>query len=177
MNRYQSNETIVRERIQSSSECSSENTNTPFIELTVCPTYGAAYNDDALTHYGMEKGKYRSKGSFAPINYNETTDLRKVFNSVTYDIDEILFGIYINTLSRNNSKISIDFDGSNQSDYIVVTTKYKPNLGRCYAIHPSDHVVQLEVVGIDIVAKMNIYVYFGHPGQFMHQTKTKVIRQ
>ena len=76
-----------------------------------------------------------------------------------------------------SSHININFDGSDFSEYIDVTTKYMNTLGRCYSIHPKDHIIELGVVIMDITANLGFYVYFGHPGQFMYtNTKSKVAK-
>ena len=151
------------------------NIDMPFLELTICPTYQSAYNDTRLEEYGMEKGKYRREGKYFPTYNNDGLDLREVFNSITYDVEEILVKMKISTLDRNNPKFKIDFEGTNTTDHIHIGTKYSDTFGRCYSIHPKDHVIELGVTKIDIVARLDIYIYFGYPGQFMYNTKTKVM--
>jgi hypothetical protein len=123
----------------------------------------------------MEKESYRREGKYSPTYNNEELDLREIFYSIKYDVDEILIHIKISTLDRKNSKFKIDFEGTNTTDHIHVDTTYSDTFGRCYSIHPKDHVIALGVTKIDIVARMDIYIYFGYPGQFMYNTKTKVI--
>ena len=67
------------------------------------------------------------------------------------------------------------FDNYKKTDYIKVTTKYQQNLGKCFSIYPQNHVLELGITSIDIVARTSIYVYMGYPGQFNFDTKTKVI--
>ena len=174
VNRYLSKETIVQERIQSTADVVDEN-NMQFIELTICPSYKYAYNDDSLQKYGMDKQGLRLGGAYAPINYSEEMDLRKVFDSVTHEIEELLNYIEIFTLDRAQPQITIDFQESNTTNFIKVVSKYHHNLGKCFSIQPREHVVQLGVVKIDIFARYGLYVYFGYPGQFMYNTKTKVL--
>lgn len=172
--RYLSKETIVREHIISTADVV-EDINTQFLELTICPAYEHAYKDAFLKNYGMDKKALRSGGSYAPTNYREGMDLRKVFDSITHDIKELLTYIKIYTLDREQSQFTVDFQGSNATQHIEVVTKYQNNLGKCYSIQPRGHVIQLGVVKIDIAARYDIYVYFGYPGQFMYKTKTKVL--
>lgn len=165
---------MVRERRKSTAEAVGD-IDTPFIDLTICPDYHAAYKENALKAYGMDKAEYRTKGVYAPSNNAENMDLRSIFNSVTYDIDEILFRADIFTSSKQKTHFYIEFDGPNFTEHIDITTKYWPTFGRCYSMHPKDHVLRLGVRKLDIVARIDIYIYFGHPGQFLNpNTKSKV---
>ena len=147
----------------------------PFIDLTICPAYLSAYKDDVLNAYGMDKKEYRKKGVYSPSNNTQGTDLRAIFKSVTYDIDEILFRAVIKTTNRQKARFDIDFDGPNFTEHIDITTKYWDSFGRCFSMHPKDHVLKLGVRLVDFVARMDVYIYFGHPGQFLHSnTKSKV---
>ena len=123
----------------------------------------------------MELEKYRREGKYFPTYNPEGLDLREIFNSITYDVEEILIHMKISTLDRHNSKFKIDFEGTNTTDHIHIGTTYSETFGRCYSIHPKDHVIELGVTKIDIVARLDIYIYFGYPGQFMYNTKTKVM--
>ena len=81
------------------------------------------------------------------------------------------------TKSTQESRINIEFNGTNTSEYIEITTKYWHSFGRCYSIHPKDNVIKLGPQNFDIVSRMDVYIYFGYPGQFMHpNSKTKVIK-
>ena len=172
--RYIAKESIVRERIVSTSD-GVDNIDMPFLEFTICPTYQSAYNDNTLEKYGMEKHNYRREGKYSPTFNNEGFDLREIFNSITYNVEEIMLYMEISTLDRHHSKFEIEFEGTNTTDHIHIGTKYSDTFGRCYSIHPKDHVIKLGVTKIDIVARLDIYIYFGYPGQFMYNTKTKVI--
>ena len=88
---------------------------------------------------------------------------------------ELLFRISIYTNTRKTSYFGIEFDENNFTDHLDIKTKYYHYFGRCYSIHPKDHVLKLGVNAIEIVARLKIYAYFGHPGQFTYfNTKTKV---
>ena len=101
---------------------------------------------------------------------SKSPDLREIFNSITYNAEEILSSIIIHTV---NKKFNIDFGGSNFTAHVDITTKFWNSFGRCYSIHPKDHVIKLGITRFEIVAHMGIYVYLGYPGQSM-QTKSKV---
>ena len=149
----------------------------PFIDLIVCPLYDFAFKDDMMIKYGLNAQQYRSEGHYTPTNnIYRNMDLRTVFHQITYNIYEILKGIKIFTLDHEHKIFFEEFNEyKNETDHIIVTTKYHSNLGRCYSIHPKENIVKLGIRVVDFVAKMGIYVYFGYPGQFMnHNTKTKV---
>ena len=132
----------------------------------------------------MNKQKYRGAGGvYAPKNNTPGNDLRAVFNSITYDVDEMLSRIKFTTVvrptpSNSGQSFNIDFDGPNITEHIHITTKYWRTYGRCYSIQPKDHVIELGIIRLEIVAHLNIYIYFGHPGQFMHTgTVSKVSKR
>lgn len=153
----------------------SEDTDSPFIELTICPSYESAYREEVLNAYGMDKEKYRGKGVYSPSNNSKGMELRSIFNNVTYDIDELLFRISIRTNSQQNRSFDFEFDGKDFMEHIDVITKYYHHFGRCFSLHPKKHILSLGVNAIVVVARINVYVYFGHPGQFMSlNTKSKV---
>ena len=161
------------EHVQSTAEAVG-NEDIPFIDLIVCPSYSAAYNDEALKEYGMDKRNYRSKGSFKPQNYTAGTNLRNIFESITYDPAELIHNLNIRTLDKKKDSFFIDFGGTNINEHIEIITKYWSTYGRCYSIRPRDHILKLGVEIVDINSQMDIYVYFGYPGQFHYKTKTKV---
>ena len=168
--------TVVRESVHSTSAAVGD-INTPFIDLTICPTYYSAYKDDVLKVYGIDKKAYQRKGVYSPSNNNKDTDLRAIFNAITYDIDEVLSRIVIRTNSNTSqqTKFTIDFEGSNFTEHIAITTKYWPVYGRCFSINPKDHVLKKGVINIDLMARIDIYIYFGHPGQFTYKSTTSKV--
>ena len=59
----------------------------------VCPNFFAAYNDQMIDFYGLSKTKYRGEGKWRPKRNENRTDLRKVFDDITHDVDEIFVNI------------------------------------------------------------------------------------
>ena len=171
--RYLTKETIVRERVQSTFEATGDNT-TAFIDLFVCPTYTAAYKDTVLVSYGIDKANYRSGGYYTAQNNSDRRPLRRIFDSITYSPRELLHKIQILTLDRKQDQIVVDFGQKNIKQDLKITTKYWSTYGKCYSIQPKQRILDLGVQTIDIVARVDIYLYFGYPGQFMFNTKTKV---
>ena len=61
------------------------------------------------------------------------------------------------------------------SERVSMITKYSATFSRCYALGISEDVIIYGIISIEIESNTDIYVYFGHPGQFMHvDTKSKV---
>ena len=166
----------MKEHVHSTSDGLNTEIPIPFLEFTICPTFQSAYNEEAMNNYGMDKEDYRWGGVYSPSN-NKTSHkgLNEIFDDITFDIEELLQSIKISTLDRTYSKFEINFKKSNVSvTDIVITTKYWDTFGRCFGFRPSDHVHRLGVTKVDLIARRDIYIYFGHPGQFMYNTKTKV---
>ena len=140
--------------------------------------YASAYKGEELQRFGLTKAGYRLEGQFNPTkNMSSKLDLKKVFDMVTHDIHELLHNVLVSTMDSNQSEFYEDFSNGtkkNETSHIEVTTKYQSNLGKCFSIRPKPNIIKLGVVSIEFVAKMGIYVYLGHPGQFNYNTKTKV---
>ena len=149
-----------------------------FVDLIICPEYFAAYKKEKLQYYGIEREKYRNNGHFYPTINQPDKGPREIFYEVSYEVDEILNGIRIETLDKKSPYIDIDFSKTNFDQHITITSKFKDTFGRCYSIIPKQGIQNLGVVGILFEAKMDIYVYFSHPGQFLNpngQQKVKTI--
>ena len=168
---------MIRERVFNTKEIPAVE-NLEFIGLTVCPEYNAAYKEELFRDYGLDKERYRRKGEYFNKSGNQFHDLRFIFDSLTYDINEILRKVRIDTSNRVTPNLVIDFDGKNISEHVEITTKYWSSFGRCYSIHLKPHVLELGVRSIILYARMGVYVYFGYPGQFMHPNyKSKVFQK
>ena len=63
--------------------------------------------------------------------------------------------------------MDINFEKDNFDENITIVTKYSDSYGRCYSIIPKQQVLKLGVKSIILETRMDIYVYFGHPGQFL----------
>ena len=123
----------------------------------------------------MDKKDLRGNGIYVPRKNTTDIDPEALFESVTYDIHEMLFRIIVYTSNKKYPSFLIDFDGTNTTKHLEITTKYSATFGRCFSFHPKDDVRKLGVRHIDIIARIDIYIYFGHPGQFMYiTTKSKV---
>ena len=139
----------------------------PFIDLIICPNFFAAYNDTSLEFYGLSKGKYRGKGRWNPTQNANKTDLRKVFYDVSHDVDDIFVAIRIKTLSKEKRYVDINFEKDDFNEFVTIATKYSDSFGRCFSIIPKQNVLKLGIKSIIFETRMDIYVYFGHPGQFL----------
>ena len=98
--------------------------NIPFIDLIICPSFFAAYNDTSLEFYGLNKGKYRGKGKWNPTRNANKTDLRRVFNDVSHNLEDMFVAIRIKTLSKETRYIDINFEKDDFNDFVTISTKY-----------------------------------------------------
>ena len=98
-----------------------------------------------------------------------------MFGSVTYDVHEIIKKIKIKTLSMELPEYVVDFSRDNVTEHLSIVTKFWHTYGCCYSLHPREHVLELGVTSIVFETHINIYVYFGYPGQLMYaNTKSRV---
>ena len=164
----------MTEQLRSTAEGSNDET-MPFLDLIVCPRYDVAYKADVMANLGLTKSGYRRKGQFYPTkNHNDNTSLQEVFDLVRYEVHELISKVRFE--GKHWGKIEETLNqNKNVTEHLRITTKYRPSLGKCYSIQPRSHLVKLGIAIIDIVAKSSIYVYMGYPGQYMYDTKTKVI--
>ena len=125
-----------------------------------------AYNDTMTDFYGLAKTSYRYQGMWSPEKNGRGTDLRKVFEDITHDIDEIFVNIRIKTLSKERTYVDVNFKKDNYNNSLIISTKYSETFGRCFSIIPTKEVQELGVQSIIFETRMDVYVYFGHPGQF-----------
>ena len=172
--RYRTKETIVKEQIRQTSDGASDNS-LPFIDLIVCPDYHFVFKDKMLQKYGIDPSKYR-QGDFSPTEaIEESLNLKQIFNHITQNVNEVLYGVKFTTLDRVNRTFLEEFSNT-KSNYenVDVVIKYTNNLGRCYSIRPRAHIVRLGILRVEITARLDMYVYFGYPGQFMYNTKKRV---
>ena len=148
----------------------------PFLDFIVCPAFQFAYKDDVGKDFGLDIRKYRKEGHFSPTTNGSTVyDLKTVFKSITNDPHDIIKKIKITTKDRTQRTFVENFhENNNQPEHVEIVTKYSNSLGRCFSVRPKDHVVKLEVIKIDIAARMDIYVYIGYPGQYMYNTEERV---
>ena len=148
----------------------------PFIDLIICPEFFVAYNENVLEFYGIEKENYRQNGNFYPNKNGKNIDPRNLFTIASLGIEEILIGIQIKTLNKENPYIDIEFNqNKSYSNHLYITTKFWNTFGRCYSITPSDKVRQLGVVSMIFEGRMDFYVYFGHPGQFLSANRNQKV--
>jgi hypothetical protein len=115
----------------------------------------------------LSKGKYRGKGRWNPTLNANKTDLRRVFKDVSHDVEDIFVAIRIKTLSKETRYVDINFEKDDFNDFVTIVTKYSDSFGRCFSIIPKQQVLKLGVKSIIFETRIDIYVYFGHPGQFL----------
>ena len=174
--RYRAGETAITIKELVKHKVSPLDDDVSFVDLIVCPNFFVAYNEDMIDFYGLSKGKYRGKGRWSPTKNGNGTDLRKVFEDISHDVDEIFVNIRIKTLNKEKRYVDVNFAKDNYNKFLIITTKYSDSFGRCFSIIPTDEVQKLGVKSIIFETRMDIYVYFGHPGQFLAaDSDTKVV--
>ena len=60
------------------------------------------------------------------------------------------------------------------TENVDIEIKHYNTLGKCFSVRPKIHVVRLGIVQMEITSHMDIYVYMGYPGQFMHSVRARV---
>ena len=104
---------------------------------------------------------------WSPEKNGNGTDLRKVFEDITHDIDKIFVNIRIKTLNKERRYVDINFMIGDYNNFLIISTKYSDTFGRCFSIIPTKEVQQLGVQSMIFETRMDVYIYFGHPGQFL----------
>ena len=172
--RYRTKESAVKQLIRQTSEGAIDDS-LPFIDLIICPTYEKAFNDEMLRKYGIDPIRYRL-GYFSPTNARyKNLNLQEIFNNITHSVRELLYWVKFTTFDRNNRTFVEDFTSANDNiENFDVITKYTDTLGRCYSIRPRAHIVRMGIVKMDILARTDVFIYLGYPGQFMYNTKARV---
>ena len=166
---------MIREKLVPTTD-SANNVAVPFVALTVCADYSVAYKDDALQTYGLDKSMYRRKGVYVNLTSNKGDDLRLIYDSITLDVKEILSKMTFETAHGGVKDVEIESNETSYYDDIKIDTSYWVGIGKCYSIRPNAHLLEQSIQQIDIVSRVNAYIYFGHPGQTMHtNSNTKVI--
>ena len=173
--RYLKKDTAITIKEHASYDIESEE-KIPFIDLIICPEFFVAYNKNVLEYYGIEKENYRQNGNFYPNKNGKNIDPRNLLLKASHGIEDILIGIQIKTLNKENPYVDIEFNqNKNNHNNLYITTKFWNTFGRCYSIRPSDKVRQLGVVSMIFEGRMDFYVYFGHPGQFLSANRNQKV--
>ena len=135
-----------------------------------------AYKKDVLRQFGLDREEYKDGISFYPLNNKTDMDPRIFFDLITYNVSELFRKITIRTLNHDEPKIMVDFVNDQMTQRIKMKPKFYATFGRCYSLQMPDDIISNGIISIELIAKIDIYVYFGHPGQFMNvDTKSKVI--
>ena len=74
-----------------------------------------------IDFYGLSKSTYRGKGMWSPEKNGNGTDLRKVFQDVTHDIDEIFVNIRIKTLNKERRYVDVNFITDNYNNFLMIS--------------------------------------------------------
>ena len=112
---------MVREKIISTAD----NKDVPFMEFTICPAHRVAYKKEFHEKYGLDRAAYQHDGIYVnQTNAGKWDDLRNIFDTTTYDVDEILSWMIIRFDYGRSTDLKMDFNGNKYLKYIEITTKY-----------------------------------------------------
>ena len=90
-------------------------------------------------------------------------------------MNEIFIKIKVKTQSQDVPEIVIAYSKGVFTKDIIIKTKYYARFGRCFSIRPAEDIIKLGVYSITFETTMSTWVYFSHPGQFLHMnTNAKV---
>lgn len=103
---------------------------------------------------------------------NSSLQANQLLDVFTYNLTEILHQVIITTSNEAKPKIVIDLKSEYDGKFV---TKYDKTFGRCYSLELAPNVTLLGLTKIEFFAKLNIYIYLHHPGQYMDvDSKSKV---
>ena len=90
-------------------------------------------------------------------------------------MEDILISTRIKTFTKKRQYADVNFSNDNFDEFLTITTKYSDTFGRCYSIVPKNQVLKLGIYSMVFETRMDIYLYFGHQGQFLAaNSETKV---
>ena len=128
-----------------------------------------------MRNFGLEREQYKDGVSFYPLANETDLDPRSFYDKITHNFSEIFDKIIVRTLNQKEPKVTIDLSKEEETERIFIETKHYATFGRCFSIQMPDDIISNGIISIEFIANVDIYVYFGHPGQFMHvDTKSKV---
>ena len=81
---------------------------------------------------------------------------------VTYNLTEIMKDIIVSTANITTPKIHLRLNQEKDAKFV---TKYDRTFGRCFSVQLEPQVTALEVLKVEFIANLNIYIYLHHPGQ------------
>ena len=106
---------------------------------------------------------------------NKANYTQIIYDSITQDLDEIISSLTFYTADGPLDGVKIELNKTNNYHDIKITTSHRMEFEKCYSISPNAHLLEQSIQMIDIVSRINDYIYFGHPGQTRHPNMTKVI--
>ena len=152
---------------------SSKNSETP--ELLICPDYDKSYKTEVLDKYGI------SIKDMQKLNYPKNIDSLTLFEEATRNASELISSITIEVLgdlpNLNGNEFVIDPQDleKDNSEKDVFLTQSWISLGKCFAYRVPAWLKQLQIKRIEIVTKMDSYIFAYYPGGFRNpDTPAKV---
>ena len=125
----------------------------------MCPSYHDAYKETMLKKYGTNKTNYK-KGNFSLV---AGISPRQGYIDITHELSELLEKVVVQTATIPKLYINI----SKESQDVIIDTMHSRNFGRCYSIQIVKDIVKQGIAEIEFLSKMNTYIYFHHPGQWL----------
>ena len=98
---------MIRERILPTTD-SANSGDLPFVELFICPDYQIAYKKSSIGKFGLDENEYRYGGVYVnPTNDQQPDDLRLIYDTITFNVYEILSDIifYLKNGSKDGTRI------------------------------------------------------------------------
>lgn len=142
-----------------------------YLAFTICPSFEDAYKEDMLSKLSSAKDQIRA-GDFNLHDMDWVKD--RAFEKITHEYDEIIEKLKIVTEVEAQSSIVLKTKESYYNK-VNVTPLFHLKLGRCYSLELLPTLTILGIVRLIFTGKIDFYVYFHHPNQFLDKdSKTKI---
>ena len=125
----------------------------------------------------MTAHDYRfQRAMWYPTNDMKIMDGKEFFQSVTFEMHEVIEKIKISTMSLDSPKIVINNFHKFTQKYVEFYIQYEDTYGRCYTINATESLLGLKLKYVEFVTRMSVYVFIEHPGQHLHgNSRSKVL--
>ena len=134
-----------------------------------------------MDRFAYKDGYFYGNATLPP--QQQPSDAWRLFREVTYDLHELLSIVSISTSDPDTPEVNITFgeremtEAERLRDEKVArfVTKFDDTFGRCFMMYIEPEVARLGIVNIVATAKLGVYIYIHHPGQYTDvDSKTKV---
>jgi hypothetical protein len=165
--RYYQYETTISLQIQSTKFST-------FPSFTICPAYLVAYKSDILEQYGLTVSSIRNN-----LEYPKNVSSRDFFNMISHKVGDVIKYVKLITRNKLNGTSYWMFQFGNYSGVVndnVSITQYLPfdltsydqlAYGKCYSFTGPKRLRHLKIRTVELVLKMDAFVFIHHEGQFL----------